>query len=110
MDDLISRQTAIDALDDNITIQGITNALFVINYVKRVKQKLEQLPSALPKAQWMPYPANEPEEGKQYLVTVKYNGNLIVDLDDYYSYGWDDWNDAVIAWAELPKPYKDGET
>lgn len=45
MDDLISRRAAINALDDNITIQGITNAFFVMNYVKRVKQKLEQLQS-----------------------------------------------------------------
>lgn len=56
---------------------------------------------------WMPYPENEPEEGKRYLVTAKYNGGLIVDIDDYYSYGFDDWNDAVVAWAELPEPPKE---
>lgn len=56
---------------------------------------------------WIPYKEKEPEEGKRYLVTVKYKDNLIVDIDDYYSYGFDDWGDAVVAWAELPEPYKE---
>lgn len=68
----------------------------------------QQAIEKLPKAQWMPYPDNEPKKGK-YLVTVRYKGSLIVDIDDYYSYGFDDWGNAVIAWAELPEPCKDGE-
>ena len=59
------------------------------------------------KAQWIPCTEKEPEEGKRYLVTAKYNGGLIVDTDDYYSYGWDDWHDAVVAWAEMTEPYKE---
>ena len=58
--------------------------------------------------EWIPCKEKEPEEGKRYLVTAKYNGGLIVDIDDYYSYGFDDWGNAVIAWAELPDPYKEG--
>ncbi len=46
MDDLISRQAAIDALDDEITITGKANAYVVKDYVNRVKRKLEELPSA----------------------------------------------------------------
>lgn len=56
---------------------------------------------------WIPYKEKAPEEGKRYFVTVKYKGKPIVDIDDYYSYGFDDWHDAVIAWAELPEPYKE---
>lgn len=74
---------------------------------EQYRQEQLGLPSALPTPQWMSYPANEPKKGR-YFVTVRYNGNLIVDIDDYFAYGWDDWHDAVVAWAELPNPYKGG--
>lgn len=48
MNDLISRKDAIDALDGEITITGRTNAEAVKGYVKLVKDRLEQLPSAQP--------------------------------------------------------------
>lgn len=48
MSDLIDRQAAIDALSDEITITGVTNAIIVKDYVQRVKRKLENLPSAQP--------------------------------------------------------------
>lgn len=48
MSDLIDRQAAIDALDDVITITGVSNAYVFKDYVQRVKRKLEQLPSAEP--------------------------------------------------------------
>lgn len=56
---------------------------------------------------WIPFAKKEPAEGKQYLVTVRYKNKLFVDVDDYFSYGWDDWGDAVVAWAEMPEPYKE---
>lgn len=74
---------------------------------EQYQQEQLGLPSALPTPQWMPYPTNEPKKGR-YLVTVRHNGNLIVDIDDYFVYGWDDWHDAVVAWAEMPKPYRGG--
>ena len=46
MNDLIDRQAAINALDDEITITGKSNAYAVMDYVKRAKRKLENLPSA----------------------------------------------------------------
>ena len=56
---------------------------------------------------WHPYPKEKPKEHKQYLVTVLFNGEPYVDLDDYFSYGWDDWKeDEVMAWAEKPSPYE----
>lgn len=48
MDDLISRQEAINALNDEITITGASNAYVVRDYVRRVKQKLENIPSDEP--------------------------------------------------------------
>ena len=67
------------------------------------------LPSAQPEPQWIPMSEREPEEGGHYLITARYEGDVIVVSDDYYSYGWDDWKDDVIAWAELPEPYKGGK-
>lgn len=48
-EDAISRQDAINALDDEITITGKSNAYVVKDYVQRVKRKLEKLPSVTPK-------------------------------------------------------------
>lgn len=47
-DDTISRQAAIGALSDEITITGLSNVYVFKDYVQRVKRKLEQLPSAQP--------------------------------------------------------------
>jgi len=49
MNDLISRQAAIDALNSELTITGRTNAEAVMGYVRLVKDRLERLPSAEPK-------------------------------------------------------------
>ena len=46
--DLIDRQAAIKALDATITITGEKNALEVSDYIKTVKERLEELPSAEP--------------------------------------------------------------
>ena len=48
MNDFISRQAAIDALDGKIEITGRTNAEAVKGYVRLVKDRLERLPSAQP--------------------------------------------------------------
>ena len=48
MNDLISRQAAIDALDGKIEITGRTNAEAVKGYVRLVKDRLERLPPAQP--------------------------------------------------------------
>ena len=46
--DMISRQSAIDALDDEIIITGVDNAKAVQQYIHRVSMKLHDLPSAQP--------------------------------------------------------------
>ena len=46
MNDLISRQAAIDALNGEIEVTGRTNAEAVKGYVRLVKDRLERLPSA----------------------------------------------------------------
>ena len=48
MNDLISRQAAIDALNDELTITGKTNAIVVQDYIRKVNVRLNDLPSAEP--------------------------------------------------------------
>lgn len=48
MSDLISRQAAIEALNDEFTIIGKTNAIVVQDYIRRVNNRLHDLPSAQP--------------------------------------------------------------
>jgi len=58
-EDAVSREDAIDTLDDEITITGKSNAYVVIDYVQRVKRKLENLPSVIPKSKtgkWIRHP------------------------------------------------------
>lgn len=53
---------------------------------------------------WIPCKEKLPSENGHYLVSCK---DGFVSSDDYFSYGWDDYDD-VIAWMPLPKPYKEG--
>lgn len=58
---------------------------------------------------WIPMKEREPIQGRNYLVTVIDpfdSTKLYVTDDDFFSYGWDDWGDDVIAWAEKPEPYR----
>ena len=62
------------------------------------------------KIDWFPYDAVKPRENGHYLITARQDGCLYVTTDDFYSFGWDDWGGDVIAWAELPEPYREAET
>ena len=56
MDDLISRQAAIEALDGEISVTGEENAETVIRYVKLVAKRINRLPTAQPeqkKGKWI---------------------------------------------------------
>ena len=53
MQDLISRQAAIDALNGEINITGRANAEAVRGYVRLVKDRLERLPSAERRGRWI---------------------------------------------------------
>ena len=48
MDDLISRQAAIDALEGEIEVIGKANAEAVLKYTKMVCDRIKALPSAQP--------------------------------------------------------------
>ena len=48
MADLIEREAAIDALNDEFTITGKTNVVIVQDYIRRVNNRLHDLQSAQP--------------------------------------------------------------
>lgn len=65
---------------------------------------------------WHPYPQEKPKKEKPYLVTTKKcnSSKTIVGIDTFFI----DWKDfvleypkptfyMVVAWAELPDPYKE---
>ena len=58
--------------------------------------------------EWIPVTEQLPEKSGHYLVTLidDDNGEPWVSADDYFVYGWDDFGDEVVAWAEPPEPYR----
>jgi hypothetical protein len=51
---------------------------------------------------WIPVSERLPEEGSRILVCCN---DGYIGVDDYFSYGFDDCKDDVIAWMPLPEPY-----
>ena len=125
MDDLISRQAAIEALTP--TVKSIMEGNSFKGFI--ILEKLRELPSAdIPK--WIPCSERLPEEeiNSEYggcgwsddvLTTIKrvdIDGTAYYDVKtNYYNYdseegekGWavvlDD--EEIIAWMELPEPYQ----
>ena len=111
MDDLISRQSAIDALNDEFTIIGKTNAIVVQDYIRRVINRLHSLPSA---QQWIPCSERLPEyDGEMYLVTdyCEQINRRRIHVSYCYVNREGFWSDVpmgykVIAWMPLPEPWK----
>ena len=99
MDDLIKRQTILDAIDEIET--EIANGLGF--QYEKWKSYFSEIDSDGIK--WFTLSEREPEWFSHVLVTVKSEDEIFVSSDDYYSYGFDDWKDDVIAWAEAPGPY-----
>ena len=79
-------------------------------------KKLDQLTPAKKTQQWIPVSDHLPEKNGEYLVTVRkdsrfaFNGEATVYEDTFYSLcQWDDCGEDVIAWMEMPEPYKEEE-
>ena len=119
MDDLISRQQAIDALIKWYGCEPSDIGAF--------EDIIEKMPSAQPEQRWIPCSERLPERGKDVLVTRDYDGREDCNKSFRYveiasRYGEDDdpdWtsfsdeykmhpkNHHVIAWRELPEPYSE---
>ena len=104
MDDLISRQAAIDAAieaaDDWDGGYSITRSALIENAIK-------ELPSAQPGPQWIPCGERLPENDEPVLISHSHgvakawwNGRFwsSVSIKKYKT---------VIAWMPLPEPYED---
>lgn len=127
MDELISRQAAIEALDGEIEVTGKANAKAVIKYTKMVSDRIKALPPAQPdlsgysdklwkaayergkaeaEPRWIPVTERLPEENGLYLVTVEgsQNGEVFeraVDYADFmFSGGYIDNFNTVNDWIE----------
>ena len=104
MEDLISRQAAIDAASEGcFELRGV---------FARIEEKLKALPSAQPEPKWIPCSERLPKARTE--VVVSYTD----DSGDrrYTSSGWlnkEYWivdyeiNNFVVAWMPLPEPYRE---
>ena len=126
MDDLISRQAAIDALS---TITMYKGSIPFDTAVMRIKE----LPSAQPEQRWIPFKTRPltkaekeehpewdgildcklPDDGQRILVNVSVRGHESVQYDEFYtddgSYldsGYEIGTEAT-AWMPFPNPYKE---
>ena len=113
MDNLISRQAAIDAVNQY-------NFDFP-QYMKRfvtelrdamkadLKHDIEALPSAQPEPKWIPVSERLPETNDVYLVAINSWGCPQRAIDGFMSQTtrkWEVYGNKVIAWMPLPEPYK----
>lgn len=115
MDDLISRQAAINEIKESFK-HG--------DYLKTTLKRLENLPSVQP-MRWIPCNERLPEIGNTYIVTGiqkdahekewHYFVDVASNYGDYIDDYWDTFNDwiegqetHIVAWMPLPEPYKMG--
>ena len=100
MDDLISRQDAINELSYCQTYLFDTLDRDPKISLEDVKYAIEQLPSA---QQWIPCSERLPDQNGKYLVVGRQKAINILKFDGGRWYG--KW--GVVAWMPLPEPYRE---
>ena len=128
MNDLISRQAAIDAINR----LDIPEDMCVFEILSHIELELGTLPSAQPEQRWIPFKTRPltkaekeehpewdgildcklPDDGQRILVSVSVRGHESVQYDEFYtddgSYldsGYEIGTEAT-AWMPLPELYK----
>lgn len=117
MDDLISRQEAIDAIMSgmvDINDSHFENASECNGFLLWAKDEVMKLPSAQPKQRWIPVTERLPEKSGEYLVTYHpcywddVESEILVGIDTFR--GKTTWAQRkyqrVVAWMPLPEPYR----
>ena len=117
MDDLISRQAAIEAIDRYYKDKRyITRSRTILSAICRdMKSTMDSLPSAQPEQRWIPCSERLPEDEQPILFSTTtgrvHQGRFHRDnsvnrwyssLDKMRAY-----NNVVNAWMPLPEPYKE---
>ena len=113
MDDLISRQAAIDAINKAF------ERVFAWDGTSPLGDKvLENVPSAQPEQRWIPCDKGEPDEDMECWVTVKttdalYRGNFTKRYGErrdkgFITSGGFMWWNTALAWMPIyePEPYR----
>ena len=99
MDDLISRQAAID-----VCLKGKTEGLPATNVAcDCCAERIRVLPSA---QQWIPCSERLPEEDGLYLVTTS-KGQVQMHVFSHYGNSEEYWTRCNKAWMPLPEPYRE---
>ena len=124
MDDLISRQKAIDAIHCDITVIGKENAETVARTIGEFVDRIKALPTAQQEQQWIPCSERMPEDYVDVLVWFEYFrygnynrmyathgiGNYSKEYNSWtinHETGWKDLH--VFAWMPLPGPYEEAQ-
>ena len=111
MNDLISRQAAIDAIESWLACDGYNDAE---RHIMRAMQSvLYELPPVEQKQGWIPVSERLPEKNDVYLVAINSYGCPTRDVDGFISQSvrkWEMYGKSVVAWMPLPEPYKASPT
>ena len=110
MNDLISREEAIDAIIAQRHKAELSDHNFALGLAE---DAIRHLPSAEAVQRWIPCSERLPNESGWYVISVVGFEN-ITDVSYFYSdeAKWSDITDKqkVVAWMPLPKPYKGGDS
>ena len=112
MQDLISRQAAIDAMAE---LQGRASTKAELKGISKAWKRIKQLPSAQPEQRWIPVRERLPEGQTEVIVSCMDNSGDTEFL--YTSSGWmttdreywivdNEINSFVIAWMPMPEPWR----
>ncbi len=103
-DDLISRQAAIDALNE-VSEHYTEKGREWHPHVNFMTLAIYELPSA---QQWIPVSERLPEVNTRCLCTYEHKEGTCIDFGLYMKNGW--FVSGVTAWIPLPEPYKKEES
>ena len=107
MNDLISRQAAIDAVENAFDRETILN-----RFVRKIAiSALRKMPSAQPEQRWIPVSEKLPNFAQRVLVSTANFVYEAIYFDE--DAGWSTYNvtfkdveeSEILAWMPLPEPY-----
>lgn len=107
MSDLISRQAALDAIQQRANKFDSVYSAFWEGLII-AQDIVSKIPSAYPEQRWIPVTEAIPEEGKWVLVTTN-KGNMRVTYLTDVNYWVYIGSEGVTAWMLLPEPWRSEE-